>query len=803
MKNQYASFDEYGLLHFVAHLRKANRREDLYRLLVTDKKWMEVKSVRLMGDSSYVNDLEAAMGDLVGHLTPDEVLGLAQLCAARQIVDMRVNILTDLDLKVLVALKREAEALTHARLRSDYKTKFASLFFLYNLAKNAGRSTITLLTETEKIAWLIDDNTPRANAFSAIAKEYRNLGHSREAQTALDEAEKAARTIDNDYFRWKALGEIAYAYVESKKIAEALKMVQTIPDIEKRIEILCSIANIMITTGQTENIQNVFTEILQKAVLLKESERASVLGHALSVFVRGGFYSEIRKTIRGLSMNEIQKRSELLMNLAASLAITNRKEAKDVFVEAQENALKIKHDLFRTRALSSLVAAFVTGGFLMEAKKLLADVEKSARNATGWKGSAMHEWVQALVAIGDLEKAKNIALTIGDHNAESRAIYDVATALVKTRRFSEAEKLAGKTPDYYGWKERTLGEIAVAIALDGEFAHAEQMAYANPNAYSQARILSALAVALSKVQHVEKAINFAKKIPEQDIRVRTWRELAQIMAELHRYEDGNRIFEEMILDASDAMKFDEIFPQVLVDISLALEHANYIEEANRAFLEARNVAFKINNDMDWSRRLRTLRDLAIALAETGRISELRETLLAISSKEGDETPKDQSEERGLQGRYVDRASALRDIAITLVNNGFIAEATEVAQTIDTGYWSSNSDEIQAEAFNVIRNVNIKGEMTVTIARSQVSINKDLRHQGQELADAGQLGLAFARIGLIDPNRFLETMFTWQPAFERLRKGLSIKVIQETMRIMAWVHPGWQRAYDHIYIGIAR
>ena len=78
----------------------------------------------------------AAGGDLAitvfeGATTATELLQLAQLVAARKAVQQRVSLYTDMDLETLVWLGRDAEALSHVRLRPDQREKCAGLMIVH------------------------------------------------------------------------------------------------------------------------------------------------------------------------------------------------------------------------------------------------------------------------------------------------------------------------------------------------------------------------------------------------------------------------------------------------------------------------------------------------------------------------------------------------------------------------------------------------------------------------------------------------------------------------------------------------
>ena len=99
---RFRKADDYKLRHLAMHLHKAGQYDKLYRLLVGNKAWMDVKSERLDGHSAFVEDLELAIADFRDPLTATETSTLVQLWTARQIVNAAISQYTDIDLKTLV-----------------------------------------------------------------------------------------------------------------------------------------------------------------------------------------------------------------------------------------------------------------------------------------------------------------------------------------------------------------------------------------------------------------------------------------------------------------------------------------------------------------------------------------------------------------------------------------------------------------------------------------------------------------------------------------------------------------------------
>ena len=119
--------DGYLYTHLAYHLLAAGRKDELCTLLTGSPSWMEAKFFVLGSDMSYAADVDLTMTAFEGAADSKGLLQLAQLVAARQVVQQRVSLYTDTDLETLVWLGRDAEAVSHARLRRDLRAKCSRL----------------------------------------------------------------------------------------------------------------------------------------------------------------------------------------------------------------------------------------------------------------------------------------------------------------------------------------------------------------------------------------------------------------------------------------------------------------------------------------------------------------------------------------------------------------------------------------------------------------------------------------------------------------------------------------------------
>jgi hypothetical protein len=158
---------------------------------------MQKKFIDLGGHTSYVADLHIALETLERPVTPDRVLLLSKLEMARQVVRQSVRIDTDVDLRTLVLLRQDSEALSHARLRTDAVERVRGLLVIGEAQREIGRAGERSLQEAQETAQGIEDTYRRDEALSTVASTLAQVGQ-------FQEAWETAQAIDDGYPDWRA-----------------------------------------------------------------------------------------------------------------------------------------------------------------------------------------------------------------------------------------------------------------------------------------------------------------------------------------------------------------------------------------------------------------------------------------------------------------------------------------------------------------------------------------------------------------------------------------------------------------------
>lgn len=161
--------DGYYFEHLAYHLLQGGHDYELYSLLTVSPQWMEAKFVACNGDTAFLGDLDLLIDRFTDPLTPDQLVQLAALYSARQVISHRTRSFTDRDLKILVFLGRETEALAYARLREQLTERVDGLLAIQSALQQSSRSQPQLFDELMNLVAHIRDIAPRVQRWRKIA----------------------------------------------------------------------------------------------------------------------------------------------------------------------------------------------------------------------------------------------------------------------------------------------------------------------------------------------------------------------------------------------------------------------------------------------------------------------------------------------------------------------------------------------------------------------------------------------------------------------------------------------------------
>lgn len=483
--------DNYGLLYLPKHLHSAEQKEDLYKLLTNSPKWMDSKFNSFSSDTYYVDDLELAINTLTDTSKPNQLLTLVKLYTARQVVHQRSNKYGDIDLKTLVLIGRETEALNYARLRNDAAAKFYSLLTVHNALqqKDDLDSTIldTVLDEVKEVAELIEkDGMEEQNiqTLGDLAIALTQAEHLREAQEIIDK-------INNNSVKTGTLIKLALAFANKKDFQqaevifeEANKLITETNDSSLKVEALLKFATALIQAGFTEKAKLILKEAKTIPLKTKDIKILSKLAVALTeagdVEQAKLIFAETEELKNGIE-NDFEK-IEILKELA--LALTQAQfleEAKAAFEEAEQIARAIAENSQNVMPLLQVAETLALAKDVNRAIAIFDEGMKIPNAIQGeWNQAAvLRKFGETLFQAGFTNEADNI-FTKATHaingipgnslQADELRKWAATFALADVEKareiFTEAEELAPAT-EKDSRREQGLSKWAAALSLVG------------------------------------------------------------------------------------------------------------------------------------------------------------------------------------------------------------------------------------------------------------------------------------------------------------------------------------------------
>ena len=674
--------DSYAYHHLAYHLLESERKDELYALLTTSPKWMEAKFINCNGDASYALDLELSINSFSDPLKLPQLLVLIQLHTARQVVYQRIHRYDDIDLRTLVWLGRETEALNHARFRSTAQKKFISLFILYKLLVHRGQPNPSLLRELQETAQSIEEGKWQVSSLGMAACTFAEAGLKAEAEVLFAEAKQIALKIENESQQSWALKELVIPFAHAGNLAEAEEIARRIKDSKWQIWSLATLGTSLTQAGQQEKARAIFAEAIKQASALKDAnEQAWSLKEIAVALIEAADLKTAEQIAR--TINNDKKRAEALSELGAALVKAEfHTKAKTVFIEVETLAQSLKYDWQRGQALKDLTKALSHAKHYAEAERIAQTIE------TDWeKAWALRTLSAELAQAEQFTEAETVAQSIQDPENQAFALRVLAMALAKagnqvaaTHIFQEAGAItpviedAEKPVFALAASATTLIKAGYKTLAEKFFQEALATARVIEDDTSRTSVIGTLVPELAQLNYLLESKNFARAIDNPLERSRALKVIAISLAQNGCKAEAIKIFadiEELADVVKDNRHKDLVLGHrdwVLEELSTALSKVGYFAEAER-------VALAIQDD-NWKRTW-ALSELAKALADSEQLVEAQRIARAI--------PK-------TNWKQVD---ALGSVVVALVRAGdranaksLLAEARQVAESIEDSTWKA-------------------------------------------------------------------------------------------------------------------
>lgn len=817
------------LYHRLAfHLKALGQLGELHELVTGSPDWRDIKFEACEGDASYADDVLTLLGQYHDPLSPDDVICVAQLRAAQQVIRNRTSRYTDINLKTLAWLGRLGEAFSYARLRPQPEKRFEGLQAIREaLVAKSDAENPTDSAALQQVTRALLEDLP-----SVVQLEececWKDLLKALVREGRVEEARDAVYAIESHETRALALRILAATLFEKDPVRasllfdEAMKATLLVIPPEKRTRVLNAIeaarahprtsrsddapANVEQTSEWVDNFkdlrhrltgesreridQDAFAETLRiiAMVFIQSGPQNGQSGRGLEKYddtlsritmaqMKEKAYGDAEFT--ALHIHNVDDRAWILSHIAAALAFDGHPDGERVFRQAEENARTIDNTDRRARALDTLVDALAQAHAYKHAEQIACRIQDEHIPR---RVSALSTVALALVDVRAYSHAERVIYRIEDPHKRIPLLIKLGSALSQikhpdaARVFANAEGFARRI-DYLDKRVMALSTLGVALAQAQRpesariFAEAEALTHQIDYLDRRISALSALGLALSQTQSPDVLRIFAEtealadKI-ETDKRASALQELAIALADARMYDRAEKVINKIESPEKRAS---------------TLRHLATPMIDARLYDRVEQIAGQIEQP---EMRGPILRDLAVALVPTQllrarKLFEQAEALAdAVSSEQVDK-----------------QVGALRDLALAMAQVG-LGRADQLftrAERIASKIKEIDEREYCLHELGVAlakAKLYTRAEQTILGIKNELRI-QSLGELATMLAQADQFEAAFSMVETQDMPEYLWWLGTWCEALERLEEGLFLRVLRATLSIFSWEQDRWR------------
>jgi len=291
------------------------------------------------------------------------------------------------------------------------------------------------LDEALKIAQMIGEADSKGRALTSIAKAFGIAGQKDKASDLMRQAQLVAETVADAFRKARALKDLSGGYASLGLYDEALGVVETIPEVDSRIDALLYIASRCKEGGQKKKA----SEILSQAALLAKS-----LGPASAAY----------------------KARKLADVANAYLEVGEKKQALRLLSEALRLAKEVFDVRSRVDELDNLARSYAAAGLfdraITVAKMIKANDESTAEQRDG----VLERVAQRLWEKGQYDKALRVARDMRSDQSRNSTLAELAGKVAGAGRYAKALRVS-KTIDSAGWKAPALIRISKSYLKSG------------------------------------------------------------------------------------------------------------------------------------------------------------------------------------------------------------------------------------------------------------------------------------------------------------------------------------------------
>lgn len=739
--------DGYFYQNLAYHLHMAGLNDEFYALLTMTPEWMIQKTLKVGGDTSYLDDLQLAMADFAEPVEAPRFLAFVRLRVAQEVAKHRHGSSTDQELQILVLIGREQEALANAGMQERALDRLRGFLVVHSAHREAGKGDVALLETALKILDDIKDSSEWAEAHGALAVAFVASGRVNDGRKHIQDMKEACaglKTFESNTFRLGAAKEL----VDIGQLPLAIDVLNglDIEEYEECIEEPYALIRILARSGREKDAKIAAERLVQRTedCASMSAEYDDETWHELrdieivraTIALAQGFQEAGRQQYATRLFAEAESKARevyepeaMYVQLELCLALTSVGRLD----EAHRAASRFGH----------LISESPAGTFSKEIKV------KQAK-ALSALAIALYEAGRTDECRGLLRQIRKIAKGIRNHGLAAEALQELALALARTSDLMGATRLLDLARERHG-RESIDWRLATTMTACFEALHE-----LGPQFSSRATMVFRCAC--------EACLNIEMSGPAR------WA-LCHIGAAAtlsHR----DKAARSLLGRALEALHDDDTIFELPSSSELAIELARA-----GLFSKAHAVARKIKRDFYL---LEAKSGIAALLSKAGRAQQAAKTFAFC--------------------RRLDKESFSAHLrayvfAIDLARAGRLTEAREIAESVDDQaqraralYWISarlfqmNRRSQAEEAFQAADRIDSE------VHPSSVGVHTRARTAALFSRDRPVEALAAFRPSDLDD--FIGMLSESSSAIGRIYPGSFYLVLLEAMRIVGWVRPDW-------------
>lgn len=453
------------------------------------------------------------------------------------------------------------------------------------------------------------------SAYVAIAKALVKDGKKEMAMGILEALFEGVEKLYEEHKEpedLRYLIEIAKIMVEvgerTRALAKMGRIYEFVKEIEKpseRSKELARIARVMAEAGEMKES----AKILEEAISIsqggeREYERSKGINELIETVSEKKDYEIVLQIAR--NMEKLGSRARALLGIAQIFIKGNEKEkALDILKEARETARVIKEETERSRMLSIIAESMAEVGELEEAEWIANNIDDELEQANILLtiASLREKRGESDEALRLSDKALKITKAFPLPELSWELHSKIAPALARGGRYEEAMKIASGIEDDYYKATAWLG-IVEALLRAGDIIGALEILYENDNIIRSTgpleildevediiryllkpeprdALLADIALALNKVDLVEKSLQLLSMLNSAQLRVETIEQMVDYRIKKGDWETAIQIAEQCSPPKKQA--------KLLRRISISLWLVGRKEEAKELWRKGRNI----------------------------------------------------------------------------------------------------------------------------------------------------------------------------------------------------------------------